>query len=76
MVGNRYTWIYRPNQDLSNDILLNSIGHHGLEPQRVEITPQPKFGQLWRAKTPFKNGFSMMLQGVKKLDNTFYYNIL
>ena len=60
VVDYSYTWSYRPNQDLSNDILLNSIDHHGLAPQPVEITLQPKVDQLWRPKTPLKNGFSLM----------------
>ena len=46
VVDYSYTWIYRPNQDLYNDILLNSIDHHGLAPQPVKITLQPKVGQL------------------------------
>ena len=52
----------RACQDLSNDILLNSIDHHGLAPQPVEITPQPKVGKLWRPKTPLKWRFSVMWQ--------------
>ena len=46
VVDYSYTWSYRPNQDLSNGILLNSIDHHGLPPQRVEITPQTKICEL------------------------------
>ena len=76
MVSYFYIWPYRPNQDLSNDILLISIEYHGLPPECVEITPQLKIDQLWRPKTPPKTRFSLKLQGVKKLDNKFNYNIL
>ena len=76
LVEYSYTWMNRLNQDLSNDILLISIEYHGLPPESVEITPQLKVDQLWRPKTPPKTRFSLMLHGVKKLDNKFNYNIL
>ena len=46
LVDNSYICIYRPNQDLSEGILLIPIDYHGLPPERVEITPQTKVGQL------------------------------
>ena len=46
LVDNSYIWINRPNQDLSKGILLIPIDYHGLPPERVEVTPQPKVGQL------------------------------
>ena len=46
LVDNSYISVISPNQDLSEDILLISIDYHGLPPERVEVTPQPKVGKL------------------------------
>ena len=60
-------WKNRTCQDLSNDILFNSISHHGLAHQPVEITPQLKVGKLWRAKTPLKKRLSLIQQEYLKV---------